>query len=114
MRSKTKILWLLFTFIFLISTVCQTVTSQNIEDFEVTGVSVYRVYPFNPTEDYGIERIFFKNCSYANFSIDIPWSTPFSFDSTKRQMILENINENSLVSQDTITLYSRNGTSSQN
>ena len=114
MKKKKKSLWLLFACLLFIPTICPTTNSQNIEDFEVTGVTVYRVYPFSPTEEYELKTIFLKNYSYANFSIDIPWSTPFSFNSTKRQMILENIENNPLVSPNTIIVYSRNGTSSQN
>ena len=114
MKNKTKFLWILFACLLFIPTICPITTSQNIEDFEATGITVYRVYPFSPTDEYELETIFFKNYSYTNFSIDIPWSTPFSFNPTKKQMILENIENNSYVSQDSIVVYSRNGTFSQN
>jgi len=111
MIRKFGIFGLTVVIILLMSTLFGITVAQEFEEFEVTGVTVYRVFPFKPVDVYKIKRIFFKNYSYADFSIDIPWSSPFSFNNTQRKMILQNIENNTFVSHETINTYFRDNES---
>jgi len=91
--------------ILLILTSSLPINAQSDENVNVTGVTVYRVYPFRPNDIYNIESIFFKNYSYKNYSLDLPWSTPFSFKPSQISNILGKLNNNSYVSSDSINVY---------
>ena len=108
-----KLISLVFIFSFFIfpSLICQTTIEQDLEEFKVTGVTVYRVFPFKATEEYGLQRIFYKNYSIANFSIDLPWSSPFSFKKHRQEIIVNNLEKSSSVDINSLHIYSRDNLS---
>lgn len=111
-RLKISFLCTISVVILFILILSQISIAQDAE--EVTGITVYRVYPFKSIEMYELKTIFVKNYSYVDFSIDVPWSTPFSFREEKKEEIISYLESNSYISQESIVSYSRKGNISQN